>query len=235
MTIEKPVIGEGSTDLKEKNLEGAGAEVLPEVDDADDKVVSDGIAPLLEGNEEEDVTIKRGALKKLHTNKENYKTVVVAVKKKQKETVVAPVVVAPKEEKPEDKFVTKESVRLDNQKAAIKQATVADEKNDDTDTQALKKEINDNWEAIKAFYTGKGGKDDVSAIYEDILDAHAAWKRRFGSSGKKDTTGSKTVADLAASRGNGGSGKNNTTTTRKRILPVSGSPKKTWYPDAAAE
>lgn len=229
MTTKETVNGEGTVLKDEKNLDNTGAEVVvPDVDDADDKKVSDGITPLLEGNEEEEVTVKRGDLKKLHTNKENYKTVAIAAKKKPKEAAV----IVPKtdEKKPEEKFVTVESQQLKNQKEAIKLATVPDSKNDDAETVALKTEINDNWNAIKAFYTGKGGKDDPQAVYEDILDAHAAWKRRNGSSEKK-VDGTKTAADLAASRGNGGKGKDNTTVTRKRILPTSGSPKTTWFPD----
>ena len=114
-----------------------------------------------------------------------------------------------------------------NEKDAIVRATVVSD-SDDEDTQVLKKEIDENWDSIKAFYTGKGGKDDPNAIYEDILDAHAAWKRRYGSA--KDT-GTKTAAELAASRGViGSSPKNKSTGERKRILPRSGSPKESWYP-----
>lgn len=228
MTTKETVTGGQDAGLKEKDLENTGAEVIVhEVNDDDDKKVSDGITPLLDGDEEEEVPVKRGDLKKLHANKENYKTVAIAAKKKSKEAAV--VVPKTEEKKPEEKFVTVESQQLKYQKEAIKLVTVTDS-NDDAETVALKTEINDNWDAIKAFYTGKGGKDSTEAIREDILDAHAAWKRRNGSSEKK-VDGTKTAADLAANRGNGGKGKDTTITTRKRILPVAGSPKTTWFPD----
>jgi len=97
-----------------------------------------------------------------------------------------------KEEKSE--FVRVVDVEKQNEKAAIEQATVVADSDDD-ETKALKKEINDNWDAIVPFYTGKGGRKDPKAIREDILDAHAAWKRRFGNS--KETEG-KTAADLSS-------------------------------------
>jgi hypothetical protein len=217
-------------DLKEKDLENSGGEGVEDsevaVDDAADKVISDGISPLLEGDEEETVTVKRGDLKKLHTNKENYKTVAIAAKKKPKETVV--VAPKPEGEKPDEKFVTVESVRKNNEKIAIHAVTTVNSA-DDADTQALNKEINDNWDLIKTFYTGKSGKDDPEKIKEDILDAHAAWKRRYGSSAQKPKD--KTAAELAASRGKGGSGGVvEVPGARKRILPQAKNPKETWYP-----
>lgn len=222
MTIQKTVVQDGDEDLKDKTLDNAGAEVADDKKDNDeDKKLSEVVDPLLEGDEEEEVTIKRGALKKLHSVKENYKTVAVAAKKSPKVEPKQPV-----EDKKEE-YVTVASVQKKNEKDAIVRATVVSD-SDDEDTQVLKKEIDENWDSIKAFYTGKGGKDDPNAIYEDILDAHAAWKRRYGSA--KDT-GTKTAAELAASRGViGSSPKNKSTGERKRILPRSGSPKESWYP-----
>lgn len=224
MTINKDVAG-GDDGLKDKNLDTTDVVVDDTKNDDEDVKLSDVINPLLEGDDEEEVTIKRGSLKKIHEVKENYKTVAVAAKKKPKENPV----VEPKKEDKKEEFVTVASVHKNNEKQAIKMATVIDSKSDDEDTQALKKEINDNWDSIKGFYTGKGGKEDPQAIYEDILDAHAAWKRRYGSR-EKPEDGS-VAANLAHNRGMGGTGGTKPTDTKKGgILPKSGSPKDTWYP-----
>ena len=227
MTInEKTVVQGGVEDLNGKTLDNSGSEVVVEDKKTDEEEgkLSDVINPLLEGDEEAEVTVKRGALKKLHTVKENYKTVAIAAKK-------APKVEAqkPKEDKDEggEKFVTIASQQKKYEKEAITRATVVSD-SDAEEVQDLKKEINENWDAIKGFYTGKSGKDDPNAIYEDILDAHAAWKRRYGSS--KDSS-TKVAGDLAAGRGTGGtSPKKPAQGERKRILPRASSPKESWYP-----
>lgn len=179
------------------------------------------IDPLLEGDEEEEVTVKRGALKKVRSDLENYKTVAIAAKKGPKNPS------KPESDVSEDKFITRAEVEKDNEKKAIEELTVVSDTDDEMST-SLKKEINDNWDAIKPFYTGKSGKKTPQAIKEDILDAHAAWKRRHGGS-NKDTTGKEVVAQLSTMTGMGGfASKKPVTGERKRILPSAQSPKN-WY------
>ncbi len=223
MTDQKDMAIAGEGDL---NKAPEGEEKKPE-EKADEK--KDEIAPLLEGDDEEEITIKRGLFKKVHTDKENYKTVALSKKGKDGEAKN----LSEKKEEPkgdESKFVTKAELEKEREDKAIEKATVAPEGASEEDA-ALAKEINDNWDAIKAFYVGRGGKKTVEAIHDDILDAHASWKRRQGTSEKPsgDTT---VAANLAATRGKGGTSPkaNNTGESRKRIIPRDQSAKD-WYPD----
>lgn len=218
---------EGQDDKSGQSAEGKDGEGK----DEKDKKGGYDIDNLLEGDEEEEVTVKRGSLKKVRGDLENYKTVALSKKKGGKdgkdgdreEIAPAPQAAAAEGDKP----VTKKEVWRGNTKAAIRAATVVS-KDDDEATIALKKEIDENWDAITPFYTGRGGKDDVNAIIEDIYDAHAAWKRRKGGSDKGDDGA---AADLAANRGKGGASPkaDQTTQARKRIGPPISSSPKDWY------
>lgn len=134
-----------------------------------------------------------------------------------------------KEEKPghldPSQFVTKAEQAKKNEQKAIKLATEAQE-GDSEELSELKEEIDANWDAIKRFYRNVSGKDDPQDIYEDILDAHAAWKRR-GPAPKGDG-GKQATADLSASRGGKGTSPKNPQPARKRILSKESKPSE-WY------
>lgn len=225
-------------DPKDKAIEGEGdlKNKAPEADAVDDKGEGkegegdkkDDIAPLLEGEDDEEITIKRGALKKIHSDKENYKTVALSKKGKGGEGKNLNADGTDSNKGGDEKFVTKAELAKEREDKAIETATIAP-KDASEEEVALAKEINDNWDQIKTFYTGRSGKGTVEAIHGDILDAHAAWKRRYGSSEKSEKGG--TAADLAASRGMGGTSPKPTQTggPRKRIIPREQSAKD-WFP-----
>lgn len=227
MTIQNKDAISGGEDLKKdtQDLEG---------EDQADKGLEGEIKPLLEGNEDDEITIKRGSLKKLHGVKENYKTVAMSKKGKTGkdgegkalDTTKKPDAQAGADIKSE--YVTKADLEKKNETDAIKRIENP-AKDLDPATKALYQEINENWDEVKTFYTGKNGKADPDIIIEDILDAHAAWKRRNG--GKtKDGKGT-AAADLATHRGSGGASPkpNQQTTPRKSLLNKGVSPKD-WYP-----
>lgn len=229
--IKKDAIQE--KDLKDNSGSGEGenSKTGTEGDEAD-KGLEGEIKPLLEGGDDEEITVKRGTIKKLHGVKENYKTVALSKKGKDEKKDLPDK--GPKKDpvEPADgkqEFVTKEEVRKKNEKDAIKRVETILESDDDV-TKALKTEINDNWDEIKSFYTGKSGKDDVDSVYEDILDAHAAWKRRNGG---KTKDGKAAAGQLAAHRGTGGTSPkaNQQQPARTRLLNKGAKPTE-WYPKA---
>ena len=94
------------------------------------------------------------------------------------EEPAAPVVVTPAPVASE--FLTKKDFERSNQKKAIRIATTPSD-TDDEATQAAKEEIEANWDQVRIHYSGRRGKDTPEDIVEDLLDAHAVWKRKNGS------------------------------------------------------
>lgn len=84
-----------------------------------------------------------------------------------------------KGQQPSTDFLTVGDFEKANEKNAITGITTID-KDDPEELQAIKKEIDENWERVRLFYTNRRGKKTVKDIQEDILDAHAVWKRREG-------------------------------------------------------
>lgn len=76
-------------------------------------------------------------------------------------------------------YLSRKDFEKSNEKKAIRLATTPSD-TDDEATQAAKKEVNENWEGVRLYYTPRRGKDTPEDIAEDILDAHAAWKRKKG-------------------------------------------------------
>lgn len=126
----------------------------------------------------------------------------------------------------QSEFVTKKDLYKTNEKLAISQATTIS-KDDTDDVKAVKKDLDEHWDEIKPFYTGKSGKDTPAEIVEDLMDAHAIWKRRAsGKTTKADDKGAR--ADLSNDRGNGGRSPAAAGERRKRILPQFSKPTD-WY------
>lgn len=118
-----------------------------------------------------------------------------------------------------------------NQKNAIREATTP-RAEDSPEIAAIKKEIDENWDGVRTFYANRRGKATVADIVEDILDAHAAWKRKNGSS--EGTDGTATAAELARTgRPRSGSGPVKpappSKATQDPRFSKPGGPEK-WYP-----
>lgn len=89
--------------------------------------------------------------------------------------------------------LSKEDFHKSNQKSAIKMAT-GERGIDPTVAKTLRlseeevpniqKEIADNWERVRLYYTPRSGKDTAEDILTDIVDAYAVWKRREGGTGE---------------------------------------------------
>lgn len=220
-TLEAPAAGEPEA--------GASEVKTPAADEADDK--NDGFTeldPLLEGDEEEEVTIKRGSLKKFRTSAGNYQKVAVAAKKRGKEETPKPIA-AVSAKAPEDQNapVSRKEFFLGNEKTAIAMATVPT-KDDDDEAKALKAEINDNWDEVKKSYVSRHGKATAEDVYKDILDAHAVWKRTAPAP-KTDDEDKGAKAALAQSQGFGGRTGKPAPGERKRVIPNVNSQPSTWY------
>ena len=128
-------------------------------------------------------------------------------------------------ETPKGEYMTKKDYHRANEKSAIRLATTVKD-TDASDLKAIKGEIEDNWDKVRAYYVPRNGKDTPEDIYEDILDAHQAWKRRQKPSSKGENKEVK--ANLAQDRGKGGSSPAKTDSPKKGVLkravPVS-----EWY------
>jgi hypothetical protein len=97
--------------------------------------------------------------------------------------------------------VTKRDLHKINERKAIRTATTVSD-DDKPEDRAIKQEIHDHWDEIKRFYTGRSGKNDPADIVDDILDAHAAWRRR---NANKSDGGKAAVATLTRDAGARGS------------------------------
>lgn len=97
--------------------------------------------------------------------------------------------------------VTKRDLHKINERKAIRTATTVSD-DDKPEDRAIKQEIHDHWDEIKRFYTGRSGKNDPADIVDDILDAHAAWRRR---NSNKSDGGKAAVTTLTRDAGARGS------------------------------
>lgn len=184
------------------------------------------------GEGDEEVTIKKSELSKLkkaETDNDNYQKALGIGKYKKA--------------KAEDKggsdttrvdtsqFVTKKEQQIQNQKKAIKLATTVAE-SDEAEVAKVKKDLDEHWDEIKAFYANRRGSDTPEDIVEDLFDAHALWSRKNKGKTADDDKGAK--SHLATDRGTGGkaSGAENKG-TRTRVLPKKTAPSD-WYPKKQA-
>ena len=84
----------------------------------------------------------------------------------------------PKEEKPkEGEYLKKSDFELENQKTAIKLATISLETDSD-EVKAQKADVLENWDEIRKNYTPRRGKSTSENILEDIKDATAIFNNR---------------------------------------------------------
>ncbi len=210
--------GAGADDTTKKDLENAGADA-----GAKEGAAAGG------ADDDKEVTLKQSEvdrLKKLETDNDNYqKALGIGKYKKAKEDRTVEATPAPAAAD-ESKFVTKDDQFKINQKRAISLATTVDEK-DKPEVAKIKKDLDENWDEIKAFYTGRNGKDTPEDIVEDLFDAHAVWLRRTG--GKKGADEKNARANITNDRGTGGRTPDNSTSKRTRVLPKDTKPQD-WYP-----
>lgn len=195
--------------------------------DAGKKDIFDEFDPLLEGDEDEEVTVKRGQLKKATEAGKNYRTVAIAKKKDGKGGEAPKTESKPVVQDDPSAPVSRKEFFLANQKQAIEMATVP-AKDDDEEAQALKKEINDNWDEVRKYYVSKAGKATPKDIYEDILDAHAVWKRKTPAP-KTEGENKEAKARLMQDAGFGGRSGKQADGERKRVIPNTDSSPSTWY------
>jgi len=116
-----------------------------------------------------------------------------------------------------------------NEKKAVRLATEISQ-DDPEDTQSLKKEINDNWESIVAYFNPKTDRSDPEVIAEAIIDAHTVWKRRNPQSDKGSDKDGAARAALAREQGTKGSSGKGTPERKKTILGNSSKGMDDWYP-----
>lgn len=106
-------------------------------------------------------------------------------------------------EKPKDAPMTVGDFEKVNQKNAIRESTTAL----DTDTdevKAIKADIDENWDRVRMFYTPRRGKKTTQDIVQDILDAHALWKRSEGKPAKEESPAGDLATHSGARPGAGG-------------------------------
>ena len=115
-----------------------------------------------------------------------------------------------KTEAKSDDTLRRSDFEKENERLAIEMATTPSG-NDSDDLVTLKQDIERNWDEIRKHYrpTSRLTKE---SIYEDILDAHALWKRRGGGTTRQ------TNAALAAVHGKGGTSPK-PSTKKERFLP----------------
>ncbi len=86
-----------------------------------------------------------------------------------------------KEEKPEKvltgDFLKKSDFEVANQKKAIRLATEISDA-DSEETKAVKADMLENWEQVRAFYVSRRGKDTPEDILDDIKDAYTVYQSR---------------------------------------------------------
>ena len=84
---------------------------------------------------------------------------------------------APKEEAPKEDYLKVSDFELENQRSAIKLATLSDESDSD-EVKAQKADVLANWDEIRKNYTPRRGKSTPENILEDIKDATAIFNNR---------------------------------------------------------
>lgn len=99
-----------------------------------------------------------------------------------------------------DTPITHGDMEKANQKNAIREITIV-APTDDEDAKALKKEVDENWDEIRTFYTNRRGKATVADIVEDIKDAHTLWKARKGGAQAPAETGAEHLGNHSGYRG----------------------------------
>lgn len=211
-----------------------------------DELKDDGIgieASLLEGDDDEEVTIKRGNLKKVQDSLKNYKTVALAKKKGGKdekkpqalsETDPKP---KPGEEKKDDakgkEFVTRTDLQKAEEKKAIKMATgkaKVDPESFDLEPDELatiQSEIDANFDEIKNFYKPLPADATADEILQGLIDAHSVWVRRTKKGGNTDK---KARADLGASKGTAGKPASKSPSTERKLPWPKKGGMETWFP-----
>lgn len=216
--------------MPQENKNGAGAEAgkEKELDTTSDgsttatagEGAGEGNADGAEGDEE--VTVKKSEIERLKADNTNYKKALgIGEFKKPKEEKKVETSTATVDT---SKFVTKDDQYKANQKTAIKIATTVG-KDDDAETAKIKKDLDENWEEVKAFYTGRRGKDSPDDIVEDLFDAHAVWSRNKKTS---KNSGKEATADLATDKGTSGKSPQNAQAARSRVIPKNTNPAD-WY------
>ena len=169
---------------------------------------------------EETVNLKKTEYDKLLEERDNYKKATLSLKKKpQSEATPKP----PAGGEDDNTPITKGEFYKTNEKIAIRQATTVSE-DDPEEIAVVKEEIDANWDAIVG-HVHATDRSTPDAIYDAILDAHAAWKRRQKPKSEADK---KVRSELSATRGLGGKAPLKAKPERKKILQI-GQGMEGWY------
>lgn len=72
-------------------------------------------------------------------------------------------------------FITRDEFYATNRSKAIETLTNF---SDNDPLVEVKKELNDNWSEVMAYYVSRNGQDSTESIVEDVFDAYTVWKRR---------------------------------------------------------
>lgn len=203
MADEERMLPEESEELKEADSETDSEEDVVEASEEEEV--------------EETVNLKKSEYEKLLEERDNYKKATLSLKKKPQP-----------EEKPkaadDEVPITRGEFYKNNEKQAIKWATTVSE-DDPEEIASVKQEIDANWDTIVP-YIHATDKSTPDAIYDAILDGHAAWKRRQKPKAEDDK---KVKAELSQTHGLGAkTSLKNPLGERKKVLKRAEG-METWY------
>jgi hypothetical protein len=147
-----------------------------------------------------------------------------AKKPEKKEEKPAEQAVSKPAETPDQGFLKKSDFELANQKKAIKMSTIVSE-TDSEEIKAIKEDLLENWDKVRAFYTPRRGKDTPEDIAEDIKDAYAIFYAR---NAKKEDKPDLTPLKAHSAMGTGTSPKGKTPTVNPPGFRLPSQPAD-WY------
>ena len=213
------------TDEELKNLSGQDDKGDVELD-ADGNPVLDA-----DGNpkkkEQEKVTLTKDEHDKLIKERDDYRKRAIAKDDKDKKT-------PPKDEgKKEGDFLTRSDFYKHNETVAIKMAEGETKVDPDSfgmtaeQLAEIQEDIKANFDEMKKFYSPKSGKDTSEDIFNDLLDAHAAWRRRNPK--KPADADAKARAELTKQRGNRGGSPDPKDQVQRPKVFKSKVPPSEWY------
>ena len=174
----------------------------------------------------ETVILTKEEHEKLLKERDDYRKRAIAKDDKEKKT-------PPKEDKKEGDFLTRSDFYKHNETVAIKMAEGETKVEADsfgmTDEQLseIQADVKASFDEIKKFYSPKSGKDTSEDIFNDILDAHAAWRRR---NPKKPADADKEArANLTKQKGFKGGSPDSKTAPKERLVTRPRVPPNEWY------
>ena len=176
--------------------------------------------------EPEKVTLTKDEHDKLIKERDDYRARAIAKDAKKPE-------IKKPDSKDEGEFLTKADFHKHNQDVAIKMAEGETKVEADSfgmtaeELAEVQADIKANFEEVKKFYSPKSGKATSEDIFNDLLDAHAAWRRRNPK--KPADADAKARAELTKQRGNKGGSPDPKDQVQRPKVFKSKVPPSEWY------